>query len=91
MRTSTFIITALGAAATGALLGVLFAPGKGSKTRDKISKKSLEYADFAADKFEDYVDAISGPLENIEKETTRVAQKTKEKTKEVAAKVNKDL
>jgi gas vesicle protein len=36
-NTTTIISVALAGAAVGALLGILFAPDKGSKTRDRIS------------------------------------------------------
>jgi gas vesicle protein len=36
-NTTTIISVALAGAAVGALLGILFAPDKGSKTRDRLS------------------------------------------------------
>ena len=43
----------------GTLIGVLFAPDKGSRTRRKILDKGQDYADELKDKFENvYQDAI---------------------------------
>ena len=44
------------AAAAGAILGVLFAPDKGSETRKKISKKGSDLKDMFKSKMNDLVD-----------------------------------
>ncbi|WP_281321889.1 YtxH domain-containing protein [Flavobacterium aestivum] len=51
MKTNKIILSAIGGAATGALLGVLFAPKKGSETRKTILNKSHDYVDGAKNKF----------------------------------------
>ena len=45
MKTNKIILSVIGSAATGALLGVLFAPEKGSETRKRILNKSHDYID----------------------------------------------
>ena len=59
MKNTSKILTAIAAgAAAGAILGVLFAPDKGTETRKKISKKSGDVADSLKHKFNDFVDGL---------------------------------
>ena len=58
MNSNKVVLGILGGVAAGALLGILFAPEKGSKTRKKIADKSKGIANDMKDKLEDlYVDA----------------------------------
>ena len=59
MEKGKIIVGVLGGVALGALLGVLFAPDKGSITRRKISKKGEEYLDDIKDKFDELLDNVS--------------------------------
>jgi gas vesicle protein len=88
MKTSTIIINTLIASAVGVAIGMLFAPQKGSKTRRNISEKNQEYSDYLADKFGDFIDSVSHPLESVEEETKRLARKANERAKKVAYEVN---
>lgn len=45
MKNKNVLLTVLGAAAGGALLGVLFAPDKGTETRRKIADRSRDTVD----------------------------------------------
>jgi len=44
--------------ATGVLLGILFAPDKGSKSRQKIASTTGDLSDAVKDSFSDFVDGL---------------------------------
>ncbi|TRX31884.1 YtxH domain-containing protein [Flavobacterium sp. ZT3R18] len=60
MKADKIALGVLGGIATGAILGILFAPAKGSKTRKRILNKSCNYADEIKDKIEN----LSGTIKN---------------------------
>ncbi len=63
--------------AVGALAGVLFAPGKGSKTRKSIARRGRELKD----KFNDMVDSVSDKFESFEEQADEFAEKAKQKAR----------
>lgn len=69
----------LAGVATGALLGILFAPAKGSRTRRKILRQGESYVGGLEEKFNEYANTISGKLEHAKEEVSAFAQKGKEK------------
>jgi|AntRauTorcE11898_2_1112593.scaffolds.fasta_scaffold11531_1 gas vesicle protein len=88
MKALTTLTVALSATAIGITLGLLFAPNKGSKTRNKISKKSHQYADYAGESFDDLLDTVSHSVENIETKTAQLAQQVKADAKKKIADLN---
>lgn len=52
-------------AAIGGVLGVLFAPDKGSRTRNKIKGKSEDITDAIEEKFKDFLEEIKEDIESV--------------------------
>lgn len=60
MNSGKVILGALAGLTAGALIGILFAPDKGSESRSKIVKKGEDYLDSVKQKFNSLLDNISG-------------------------------
>lgn len=65
MKADKILLGVLGGVAVGALLGVLFAPEKGDKSRKKIMDKSNAYADELKDKLDTLLGTINKKYEKI--------------------------
>ncbi len=52
-------------AAVGGIVGILFAPDKGSETRKKISKKTEEVSDSVKDTFNEVADRVKNTYSGI--------------------------
>ncbi|HEY8658206.1 MAG TPA: YtxH domain-containing protein, partial [Hanamia sp.] len=65
MKTDKLILGVLGGVAAGALMGILFAPEKGSKTRRKIARKGNDSVDVFKDKLDSLIDNVSKKYDSI--------------------------
>jgi gas vesicle protein len=82
MSSGKVLLGLLAGVATGALLGVLFAPEKGATTRKKISNKSTDYADSLKEKFDEFLDSITEKFQEVKEDVTEAADEMKSKSKE---------
>ncbi len=67
MSSGKVILGAIAGLATGAILGILFAPEKGTDTRKKIARKGKESIDDMKSKYEDVIASLSSKLESVKK------------------------
>lgn len=79
MGSKKLLAAALLGAAAGAVLGILFAPDKGSETRKKISKKTGDLGDTLKNKFSEFGESIAEKFERIKEDAEDIMEKEKEK------------
>jgi gas vesicle protein len=80
MSSGKVLLGLLAGVAAGALLGVLFAPEKGSDTRKKLGKKGEEYADALKEKFNEFLDGITEKFDQVKEEVSGFAEQDKVKS-----------
>ena len=64
MKSGKLLLGVMAGLAAGAVIGILFAPDKGTVTRKKIYKIGDEYAEDLKEKFSDLVDNITRKFED---------------------------
>ncbi|MEP6847186.1 MAG: YtxH domain-containing protein [Panacibacter sp.] len=91
MSTNKIITGILLGAAAGAILGILFAPDKGSATRKKIADKSADLAETLKTKANDVSAEMSEKLRSAKEEMSSLIAKGKEKIQGFKNEVNSGL
>lgn len=88
MSKGKVVLGAMAGLAVGAILGILFAPEKGSVTRKKIKDTGNDYADQLKSKYKEFGDSISETFQNAKGDFEELAEKGKSKYEEVKKDVN---
>lgn len=83
------IITTLSGIAGGAILGMLFAPDKGKKTREKISEKSDQYMKTVKDDVSELGKYMNNRAKKTKTEINELSQNAKRKGEAVLQKAKK--
>ncbi len=79
MSSGKVLLGVLAGVAAGAMLGILFAPDKGSNTRKKIAAKSEDYGDAIKEKIDDFIASMSEKLDEVKEEVSDIAEKSRVK------------
>ncbi|MEJ8844758.1 YtxH domain-containing protein [Lacibacter sp. H375] len=85
MSTGKIVSAVLAGVAVGAVLGILFAPDKGSATRNAIAKGSKDLVDGLGDKANEFMGSITEKFESAKDEAQRLAEKGKHKAEQLHA------
>ena len=78
MSSSKLLSGILLGAAAGAVLGILFAPDKGTETRRKIAEKGSDLTDSLKTKVNEYADVISEKYDTAKQKLTGMASEGKD-------------
>jgi gas vesicle protein len=79
MESGKITLGLLAGLATGAILGILFAPDKGTETRKKITGKCNEYADEVNAKINGFATSINEKIEDAKSSTQDMIADAKSK------------
>lgn len=79
MKYSNKVFTALGIGmAAGAILGLLFAPRKGSETRGMLSRKKTKFTGAIKDEFREGQKKLTGMKEGLKDSLNHISKKAEE-------------
>jgi gas vesicle protein len=77
MNTEKVLLGALAGFATGALVGIFFAPQKGADLRRKISDSSRDYANDLKERFSNFIDSINDKFDTAKDQANNLVDQGK--------------
>ncbi|HCY40597.1 MAG TPA: hypothetical protein DHV48_04475 [Prolixibacteraceae bacterium] len=77
MSSGKLFLGVLAGLAAGAVLGILFAPDKGTETRKKIVEKGEDYVDEVKEKFNGLIDDLSKKMDGVHSKAKKMAEESK--------------
>ncbi|MEO6190584.1 MAG: YtxH domain-containing protein [Saprospiraceae bacterium] len=91
MKSGKVLLGVLAGLATGAVIGILFAPDKGTNTRKKISKDGDNYVSQLKSRFDDFLDSMTEKYESAKSDANDLIEKGKSTTQQVKGDVKHTL
>lgn len=91
MKSGNIFLGVLAGFATGAAVGILFAPKKGSKTRQLIVDKSEDYAEAVKDKIDTLLEDINEQCVTFFHDAEKMVSKGKNRLNGVATETKEAL
>jgi gas vesicle protein len=82
-KTTSTILGAIAGAAAGTVIGILFAPDKGSNTRDRLTYRLARYRERLEELLEDLVESKNLPDSAAKSESQRVISDAKVKAEKL--------
>lgn len=87
-KNSNSLLAFLTGAATGAILGILYAPDKGENTRDKLTYRLDKYRKKLDEAIEEFMDGKEYADNEAKSEGEKIVSKAKEKAEQLLDDVN---
>ena len=87
MNTSKILLSFVAGAAVGAVLGILFAPDKGTETRRRISEKSNDMAHSLKENFNEFIDGVKDRFSSAKDEAEDMAERGMSKIKKAKGEI----